>query len=164
MAQEDVQPVPAPLPMDRTKLDGSHQMWPSYPRRASAGQKISGRCTGRHVLQTTGESGILSTLVEVRYRGLNVKRNLILALAALVVLTVASSDCFAGGGVRPVGPPIDQTLTGMKEQGVWYFPCVAPIYRWRIPPQYATYAPPPPPCMPPVQCAPPPRPLIKVYR
>lgn len=92
------------------------------------------------------------------------KKNLLLALVAVIALTFIPVDCFAGGGPRPMSPPLDPTLMGFKEQGVWYFPCVAPVYRWRIPPHYLTYAPPPPPCMPPVPCAPPPKPLIKVYR
>ena len=60
----------------------------------------------------------------------------------------------AGGPVGVYGPPLDQSLMGFKEQGVWYFPCVAPAYPYRIAPQYATFGPPPPPCGP-VPCAPP---------
>lgn len=43
-------------------------------------------------------------------------------------------------------PPLDYTLMGFKEQGAWYFPCVAPEFPKRIPPHYQTYGPPPPPC------------------
>ncbi len=50
--------------------------------------------------------------------------------------------------------PLDQTLMGFKEQGVWYFLCIAPEYPIRIGPQYATYGPPPPPCPPPLCLAP----------
>src|SRR5271157_6588737 len=44
-------------------------------------------------------------------------------------------------------PPLDESLIGMKEQGVWYFLCDAPIFFYRIPPHYATFGPPPPPCV-----------------
>jgi hypothetical protein len=40
-------------------------------------------------------------------------------------------------------PAIDYTLTAFKDQGVWYFPCTAPVYLYRVPPHALTYAPPP---------------------
>ena len=68
-----------------------------------------------------------------------------------LVVMVSVVVCRAGGPAGHMqGPPLDHTLMGMKEQGVWYFPCVAPEFNPRIPPHYATYGPPPPP-----YCAPP---------
>lgn len=77
---------------------------------------------------------------------------MLFAIAAIVM--AAAITCMAGGpGKHLQGPPLDHTLMGFKEQGVWYFPCVAPEHHPRIPPHYATYGPPPPPyCAPP--CAP----------
>lgn len=46
------------------------------------------------------------------------------------------------------GTPLDLVLMKHKEQGVWYFPCAAPINLYRIPPHYLSFAPPPPPCGP----------------
>ncbi|MGO9119080.1 MAG: hypothetical protein ACLQPD_15910 [Desulfomonilaceae bacterium] len=44
---------------------------------------------------------------------------------------------------------LDRTLMGFKEQGVWYFLCIAPEHPSRISPNYQTYGPPAPPCPPP---------------
>lgn len=76
----------------------------------------------------------------------------VLFLTVFMMVTVAV--CRAGGSGRYTqSPPLDHSLMGFKEQGVWYFPCAAPEHQPRIPPHYATYGPPPPPyCAPP--CAP----------
>ncbi|MFH0824678.1 MAG: hypothetical protein V2B18_18135 [Pseudomonadota bacterium] len=85
------------------------------------------------------------------------KKALIIQLAAITLLIVFHSLAVAGGPPRTFGPPpLDETLMGFKEQGVWYFPCVAPEYKYRIAPHYKTYGPPPPPCGPaPQPCYPP---------
>jgi hypothetical protein len=82
--------------------------------------------------------------------------------ALLLLLLVSSlSLAFAGGpgqvGPAPAqyGPPLDPTLMAMKEAGVWYFLCEAPIYPQKIPPHYLTFGPPPPAyCCPPQVMAP----------
>jgi hypothetical protein len=87
-------------------------------------------------------------------------------LATLLAVTfmlgsVMVVACIAGGpGPGMQGPALDYTLMGMKEQGVWYFPCCAPEYTKRIAPHYQTYGPPPPPyCG--VPCAPVAPPMIR---
>ncbi len=72
---------------------------------------------------------------------------------AVIVLTQFAPTCGAGAPAGAYGPPLDESLMAFKEQGVWYFLCIAPAYPYRIAPQYATYGPPPPPCGP-VPCAP----------
>ena len=75
---------------------------------------------------------------------------LIGSLLAIIIVTIALIlPAFAGPSGR-IGPPLlDASLMAFKEQGIWYFFCVAPEYPCRIPPHYATYAPPPPTCGPP---------------
>jgi hypothetical protein len=71
------------------------------------------------------------------------------------ILLLAIGLSFAGGhGPYKQSPQLDYSLMGFKEQGVWYFPCVAPQYPVKTAPCYVTYGPPPP-CMPPAPCAPP---------
>ena len=70
-------------------------------------------------------------------------------LAVALAATIMPIDAYSGGTGRFRTPPLDQHLMGFKEQGVWYFPCIAPTHLHRIPPHYATYGPPPPPCCPP---------------
>ncbi len=82
-----------------------------------------------------------------------IKKLVILFLGILIGVSQISGAC-AGGSAGPKEPPLDTTLMGMKEQGVWYFLCAAPTFPHRIPPHYMTYGPPPPPCGP-VPCAPP---------
>jgi hypothetical protein len=92
---------------------------------------------------------------------------LISIVAVIVVLGGLSmvAVCLAGGpgghGGAMQGPPLDYTLMGFKDQGVWYFPCSAPEFPKRIPPHYQSYGPPPPPyCG--VPCAPVgPQPMIR---
>ncbi len=93
---------------------------------------------------------------------------LISIVAVIVVLggLTMVSVCLAGGpgghgGAAMQGPPLDYTLMGFKDQGVWYFPCSAPEFPKRIPPHYQSYGPPPPPyCG--VPCAPVgPQPMIR---
>ena len=76
-----------------------------------------------------------------------------LAIAVFAVTFFAAMSIAGGPGGSTQGPPLDYTLMGFKEQGVWYFPCCAPVYNQRIPPHYLTYGPPPPPYCPP-PCAP----------
>jgi hypothetical protein len=74
--------------------------------------------------------------------------------AALIIFCFGIALSFAGGyGDYRRGPELDHTLMGMKEQGVWYFPCVAPQYPVKIGPSYVSYGPPPP-------CAPIPGPPV----
>ncbi|MFH1115644.1 MAG: hypothetical protein V1792_17180 [Pseudomonadota bacterium] len=74
---------------------------------------------------------------------------ILLTLIALALIpSLLSIDAHSGGMGRPQAPPLDQTLMGFKETGVWYFLCASPTYLQRIPPHYATYGPPPPPCCP----------------
>ncbi len=76
-------------------------------------------------------------------------------VAIMILMTLLlGSVCYAGGQRVAYGPPLDETLMAFKEQGVWYFLCEAPVYPYRIPPHYLTFAPPPPPYCP-VPCAPP---------
>jgi hypothetical protein len=92
---------------------------------------------------------------------------LISIVAVIVVLggLTMVGVCLAGGpgghGAAMQGPPLDYTLMGFKDQGVWYFPCSAPEFPKRIPPHYQSYGPPPPPyCG--VTCAPAgPQPMIR---
>ncbi|MGO8821656.1 MAG: hypothetical protein ACLQO6_10570 [Desulfomonilaceae bacterium] len=87
--------------------------------------------------------------------------SILLAMIVFVGLTMVAVS-FAGGSGGPggamQGPPLDYTLMGFKDEGVWYFPCCAPEFTHRIPPHYQTYGPPPPPyCgVPGAPCAPPP--------
>jgi len=67
----------------------------------------------------------------------------------VTLLTMASLPIFAGNAVRPNFPPLDPTLMGFKDQGIWYFLCTAPVFCERIPAHYLTYGPPPPQCPPP---------------
>lgn len=80
---------------------------------------------------------------------------LFISAAILTILLIAMTGLSLGGGNGPYqqGPELDHTLMGFKEQGAWYFPCVAPQYPVRFGPAYVTYGPPPPPCGP-VPCAP----------
>jgi hypothetical protein len=76
----------------------------------------------------------------------------------LGVLLLSVSVALGGGAAKPppglVHATTDPVLTAFKEQGVWYFPCVAPAYLCRIAPQPMTFGPPPP-CGPPTPvCAP----------
>lgn len=80
-----------------------------------------------------------------------------LAVFVLLIGVLLCSSVYAGGTAGGKEPPLDPVLMGMKEQGVWYFLCAAPAYPHRIPPHYATYGPPPPPCGP-MPCAPQPFP------
>ena len=60
----------------------------------------------------------------------------------------------AAGPPPPPGfgpPPVDWSMMAFKEQGVWYFLCEAPVYLYRIPPHFLTFAPPPP-CWPTPPC------------
>lgn len=67
-------------------------------------------------------------------------------------LAVAGGPGHGAPAKAPYGPPLDPTLMAMKEAGVWYFLCEAPIYPERIPPHYMTFGPPCPPyCCPPPQ-------------
>jgi hypothetical protein len=84
-----------------------------------------------------------------------INKLLIVVVGILIGISQVSAVTYAGGTPRVQEPPLDTTLMGMKEQGVWYFLCTAPAFPHRIPPHYATYGPPPPPCGP-VPCAPPP--------
>lgn len=77
-------------------------------------------------------------------------------LAAICIIGVAGL-AHAGDQLHRAGayPPLDPTLMGFKDQGVWYFLCAAPIHIERIPPHYLTYGPPPVPyCPPPAPCPP----------
>jgi hypothetical protein len=88
----------------------------------------------------------------------------ILFVAIALVTMCASAHAGGAAGNQPgyVGPELDPVLMGNKEFGTWYFLCDAPQYGNRIPPHYATYAPPsrsycpPPPPQVPPQCGPPP--------
>lgn len=85
------------------------------------------------------------------------RRVLPVVLATLISLLACGLVCAGGpetSGARSrmpheVGPPLDPTLMGWKEQGVWYFLCTSPIRGARIPPHYLTYGPPPVPYCPP---------------
>ena len=78
--------------------------------------------------------------------GSEMKRLIILTAAiALAILCFSFATSFAGGVAdHRRGPELDYTLMGMKEQGVWYFPCVAPQDPVKIAPSYVVYGPPPP--------------------
>jgi hypothetical protein len=91
------------------------------------------------------------------------KLGAIIVLATFVSLVPAIAVAGAPVGAPGPGglPPLDQSLMAFKEQGVWYFPCVAPAYLCRIPPHYATYGPPPPVCPPPPMAYYPPPKLMK---
>jgi hypothetical protein len=65
-------------------------------------------------------------------------------LAVLMGVSFVAGAADAGGRKNPGAPPLDGAVMAFKEQGVWYFPCVAPEFHWRIPPHYLTCAPPPP--------------------
>jgi len=83
-----------------------------------------------------------------------VKTNRAFFVVVMLALTIGVSAAAHAGGAKVMGPPpLDPALMGFKESGVWYFPCTAPVYLWRIPPHYLTYAPLPPPCVP-VPCPP----------
>ena len=71
-----------------------------------------------------------------------------LCLGLSLGLMLVAGDSHSGGGHSGKMPPLDVTLMGFLEQGVWYFPCFAPMYPHRIPPHYLVYGPPPPPCGP----------------
>ncbi len=73
-------------------------------------------------------------------------KKLILPLCVSMVL-LSPMLSTAGGNPVVAGPMLDETLMGMKEQGVWYFLCTAPAYPYRIPPHFMTFGPPPPPCV-----------------
>jgi hypothetical protein len=76
-------------------------------------------------------------------------KKFLLVLWIFAMLT-AFLPAFAGGPARaPKLPPLDDTQMAFKEQGAWYFLCVAPVFCERIPPHYLTYGPPPPQCPPP---------------
>jgi hypothetical protein len=85
----------------------------------------------------------------------------IVVLGSLTMVPVCLSGGPGSHGPAMQGPPLDYTLMGFKDQGVWYFPCSAPEFPKRIPPHYQSYGPPPPPyCG--VPCAPVgPPPMIK---
>lgn len=75
--------------------------------------------------------------------------SILIAFAILTVLFMApvSSAGGPGSGRHSLqNPALDYTLMGFKDQGAWYFPCVAPEFPVRIGPHYQTYGPPPPPC------------------
>jgi hypothetical protein len=72
--------------------------------------------------------------------------SLLILIAIVVTLLPAFSHADAAAARRL--PPLDISLMGFLEHGTWYFLCEAPINPYRIPPYYATYAPPPPPCGP----------------
>jgi hypothetical protein len=79
-------------------------------------------------------------------------RRVVLMAVGLALICCAHAS-FAGGtspahALYPPQPPLDPVLMGFKDQGVWYFPCVAPVNLYRVPPHYLTFAPPPPPCDP----------------
>ena len=86
------------------------------------------------------------------------KRPMISFILMICLLMMVPNVPEAGGARPGCAPPqLDTSLMGFKEQGVWYFPCVAPVYLYRIPPHVLTVAPPPVPCGP-VPCVPaPPR-------
>ncbi len=86
------------------------------------------------------------------HRGVVVLKKLIIIVVLIASCSFAASVALAGGGVVvPQRAQLDPTLMAFKDQGVWYFPCEAPIFNPRIPPHYVTYGPPPPPyCCPPV--------------
>ncbi len=68
----------------------------------------------------------------------------------IFAMLTASLPAFAGGAARPPQtPPLDYTQMAFKDQGIWYFLCVAPEFCERIAPHYLTYGPPRPPCAPP---------------
>ncbi|AFM27098.1 hypothetical protein [Desulfomonile tiedjei] len=85
----------------------------------------------------------------------------IVVLFTAICIVAASFLAYAGGNSRVHQPPLDVSLMAFKEQGAWYFLCTAPAFPYRIPPHYATYGPPPPPCGP-VPCAPAPTVPMKV--
>lgn len=77
----------------------------------------------------------------------------LMVMAGWVILSHGIAGGPGMGHRHAQTPPLDYTLMGFKEQGAWYFPCVAPEFPKRIPPHYQTYGPPPPPCSG-GQCAP----------
>ncbi len=77
------------------------------------------------------------------------RRNIIIfVFVAAALAALPSAHVWAKDGPSNM-PPLDQTLMGFKEQGVWYFLCIAPEHPSRISPNYQTYGPPAPPCPPP---------------
>ena len=83
--------------------------------------------------------------------GSTLRRNIIMFIFLTVLLAVQlPSACLAGAWPNRNSPPLDQTLMGFKDQGVWYFLCIAPEFPIRIGPSYQTYGPPPP-CLPPMK-------------
>jgi hypothetical protein len=94
--------------------------------------------------------------IKKRSLGLPMKRNILLiGIITLLISFFAIASIYAGGhDPYRQRPELDYSLMGFKEQGVWYFPCVAPQYPVKIGPSYVTYGPPPPPCAPAPTCEP----------
>lgn len=74
---------------------------------------------------------------------------LFIIIAALVITVLPLLAWAETKADREKNPPLDVSLMGFKDQGVWYFLCEAPAYPVRIGPHYLTYGPPPPCCPPP---------------
>jgi hypothetical protein len=81
------------------------------------------------------------------------------SLASILDVMLLVGSVASGGGAamsRPglALPTTDPTLTSFNEHGVWYFPCLALVYLYRIAPQPMTFGPLSP-CPPPeVVCGP----------
>ncbi len=87
---------------------------------------------------------------------------LVCLLIALSAICCSPLICQGGGSGKGGLPPLDYSLMGFKDQGVWYFLCTAPAYPVRIGPHFQTYGPPPPPCpVPPCAFPPPPKRTMK---
>ncbi len=77
------------------------------------------------------------------------RRSIIIFVFVVVTLLAQFSAHVLAKDSASNVPPLDQTLMGFKDQGVWYFLCIAPEHLSRISPNYQTYGPPAPPCPPP---------------
>ena len=88
---------------------------------------------------------------------------IVVAVVAVLGMALYVPAASAGGPYSNKPPaPLDESLMAFKEHGVWYDFCEAPAFAVRIPPHYATYGPPPPPCCPIPVGVPLMRPPIKV--
>ncbi len=74
---------------------------------------------------------------------------LFIIVAALALMLHPFVCCAETGAGKGKEPPLDVSLMGFKDQGIWYFLCEAPTYPVRIGPHYLMYGPPPPCCPPP---------------
>jgi hypothetical protein len=77
------------------------------------------------------------------------RRNIIIFVFVAFTLAALLPAYLSAKDTASKVPLLDQTLMGFKEQGVWYFLCIAPEHPSRISPNYQTYGPPAPPCLPP---------------